>query len=85
MSDWPASFFDASNQWDFTRIGNADYEPDLQQVLARLIAPAVNERLPFILPRLYSDGDYCFYVVAGDIKQLGELREIIQAYFGNTY
>ena len=85
MSDWPASFFDASNQWDFARIGNADYEPDLQQVLARLIAPAVNERLPFILPRLYSDGDYCFYVVAGDIKQLGELREIIQAYFGNTY
>ena len=85
MSDWPATFFDGSNQWDFTYIDDCDFEPDLKKELLGLIELAVNGRLPFVLPRLYLDEDIYFYLVADNLKQLGELREIIQAYFGNTY
>ena len=85
MSDWPDTFFDTLNQWDFGRLGASDYVPDIQKELVGLIEPAKNGRLPFILPRLYLTGDHSFYVVAGELQQLGELREILQAYFGNTY
>ena len=85
MNDWPDTFFDCSNQWDFSRLGSSDYEPEFKKELVRLIESAKNGRFPFILPRLNLNGEHSFYLVASDLQQLGEFREIIQAYFGNTY
>lgn len=85
MSDWPAAFFDSPNQLEFSRITKTNDASDLDEELGQLLEPAKNGSSPMILPRLHMDGTFAFYLIANDQQQLGELREILTNYFGNTY
>ena len=85
MSDWLSTFFLNPNQLDLEMITNSENQEGLNKDFLGLIEPATFGHLPMILPRLSLNGGYSFYICADGIHQLGELREIIKAYFGNTY
>jgi hypothetical protein len=85
MSDWPAVFFDTSNQLEFSRITKTSDASELENELAHLLEPARSGISPLVLPRLHKDGTFAFYLMANDQQQLGELRDILTSYFGNTY
>jgi hypothetical protein len=85
MSDWPVAFFATPNQLDLAAISHSNVEEGVNKLFFELIESATLGHLPIILPRLSLKGGYSFYICTDGIHQLGELRQIVLAYFGNTY
>jgi len=81
---WLEAFFGEGNAWNLEKIRNAGYKGVLQSHLETMLQPCLQNRLPFVLPRIDSDKRLWFYVIGEDRRQLAELQRIVTAYLGNV-
>ena len=79
-----SAFFSQSNDWDLEKIEKGAYPAELQAHLEAMVRPALEGRVPFVLPRLDAETRLWFYVVAQDRRQLTELDLVLRAHLGTV-
>ena len=86
LVNWIDDFFSEGNGWDLDKIKNGEgYAAELQLKLEDLVRPALQGKLPVILPRLTSETELFFYVVTESSRQLEEMKNIVKAYLGEIH
>lgn len=85
MSDvptWLLNFFDSNNKIKLDKILNKEYPRDFHKVLTSLVQPALHGDLPLFLPM--SSDRLWFYAIAGDIRELMELKRVLKSHLGSV-
>lgn len=85
MSDvpnWILNFFDSNNKIKLNKILNEEYPRNFHKVLASLVYPALHGELPLFLPM--SSDRLWFYAIAGDIRELMELKRVLKSHLGSV-
>ena len=85
VDKWLSKFFDETNRWPLSEAQKKNYPVRFKTSLGIMLEPILEEGLPVILPRWKENNKHLFYIVAHDFRQLGELRSIVRAVFGETY
>ncbi len=86
MNSWLENFFSNENLWDLEKIKSGNgYPTELQLNLEALVRPALQDKLPVILPKLSEDESLFFYALTEDSRQLEEIKNVTKAYLGNVH
>ena len=82
---WLKNFYQSNCTISLESVIAEKYPPDFQDFLSPLIYPAIDGKLPVVLPYVSkSDRALVFYASSEDSKAISELRQVIKAYLGSS-